>query len=345
MNSRGIFVVAVTALLCYCGASVHADVKVVETGDRVDRMVFTPDGKLLVVSNGAGGITLWDTATWKQTKRFEGKSKATLTDLALSPDGKWVVVGGGKPWMDMWNLSDGTYREIPVRYGLRYEFSPNGEKLAVHGEAKTKGVVVIDVESGKQSAFYALQSNPTIMDLTWTRDGSTIVCDAIYRPDTQLLRFLNPSTEKMEPLTTALKVKGGTRVAHSPDGKLRAYNQAKFVVEDVASGKLLWQVEHGLQAQYCLFTPDNKRLVSARQNLLRVYDASTGEVVGEIKRSRTQEEKMFSQLAISPDGQHLVNGSGNVFEVIELSTINPPAPTKPATNAHKGEGKKPVPDP
>src|SRR5262249_39269018 len=54
-------------------------------------IAFSPDGKTLA-SAGRGGLRLWDVATGKEIRRFEGH-RAEVYCVAFSPDGKTLASG------------------------------------------------------------------------------------------------------------------------------------------------------------------------------------------------------------------------------------------------------------
>lgn len=66
--------------------------------DRVSTIVFSPDGRYLVVAEngecqcGWGWIRVWDTQDWALVKRIN--EPATLVrSLTFSPDGKYLIIG------------------------------------------------------------------------------------------------------------------------------------------------------------------------------------------------------------------------------------------------------------
>ena len=57
---------------------------------RVERIAFSLDGQRLATA-GAGGVTLWDTATWRPVVRFGQESPVPIQELRFSADGRGLL--------------------------------------------------------------------------------------------------------------------------------------------------------------------------------------------------------------------------------------------------------------
>jgi hypothetical protein len=71
----------------------------------VTNVAFTNDSKF-VFASGDNAIHLWDVATGKETRRFEGHA-GLVPAMALSPDGKRLVTGGDDRVIRMWDVATG----------------------------------------------------------------------------------------------------------------------------------------------------------------------------------------------------------------------------------------------
>ncbi len=88
------------------------------TGQSVDELAFTPDGKQLLTGSesayGASTIQLWDMTTGERVREFSGvlhltASNTSLTPQAVSADGKLLALGAGDH-IDLWDLNTGAVR-------------------------------------------------------------------------------------------------------------------------------------------------------------------------------------------------------------------------------------------
>jgi hypothetical protein len=71
----------------------------------ITNVAFTNDSKS-VFSAGDSVIRLWDVATGKESRRFEGHN-GLAPAMALSPDGKRLVTGGEDKTIRMWDVATG----------------------------------------------------------------------------------------------------------------------------------------------------------------------------------------------------------------------------------------------
>ena len=67
-------------------------------------VAFSPDGKLLAAADANRDIYVWELATWKKIRTFQGHQKA-VTSIAFSPDGARLLSGSEDTTMLLWNVS------------------------------------------------------------------------------------------------------------------------------------------------------------------------------------------------------------------------------------------------
>ncbi len=79
--------------------------------DRVNAVVFSPDGKLIATGSGdpsrTGEIKLWDAATGKLVREFAKPHKDVVLCLDFSPDGKWLASGSADRSVRVWEVANG----------------------------------------------------------------------------------------------------------------------------------------------------------------------------------------------------------------------------------------------
>lgn len=81
--------------------SVVAQLKVPKLTD----MALHPDGKRMLTAGLDKRIRVWDTATWKEAKRYDWKI-GPIHSVAVSPDGLTAAAGGEKNRVVVWDLAE-----------------------------------------------------------------------------------------------------------------------------------------------------------------------------------------------------------------------------------------------
>jgi WD40 repeat protein len=121
-------------------------------------LAFSPDGKTLVSAGrdqrGAGGLILWDVATWQKRRGSLPANEWGVSAIAFRPDGRFFATGGANGEshgnLIFWG-AEGTPEppldasEYPVR---SLAFSPDG-KMLVTGGANRRGLgdlIIWDVD-------------------------------------------------------------------------------------------------------------------------------------------------------------------------------------------------------
>lgn len=98
---------------------------------KVSQMIFSPNGRQVVVGTTDGLIQVWDLASRAIVKEYRAHTSG-IGSLALSPDGQTLVTGAGASILKLWNTR--TWRQtiaLPVSVsgpGYTY-FSPDGHTL------------------------------------------------------------------------------------------------------------------------------------------------------------------------------------------------------------------------
>jgi WD40 repeat protein len=98
-------------------------------------LVFTSDGKTLIISTQDNSVWLWDVSTGKSIAQLKSDPNETGNHLALSADGKLLAAGANNGTVRLWNVASRTSLRgwkagedgNPV---FSVAFSPNGKVLA-----------------------------------------------------------------------------------------------------------------------------------------------------------------------------------------------------------------------
>jgi WD40 repeat protein len=113
-------------------------------------LLFTRDGKGLISAGGEAVVRLWDPASGKEIRQFEGH-EAPVRSAALSPDGKTLAAGAEDQTIRTWDVATGRplrHWSLPDGACAQVAFSASGQLLASGGE--NNSIVLWDVRTGKE---------------------------------------------------------------------------------------------------------------------------------------------------------------------------------------------------
>ncbi len=129
-------------------------------GEAVRALTFSPDGKQVLTGSGReidmgtvstdNSARLWDLATGKEIKRFEGH-KAYVHTTQFSPDGKRILTAGSDSTARVWDVDTGQQLFVFSGVGSLHPsvaFSPAGRSML--GRVSRRGVMGWDAKTGKE---------------------------------------------------------------------------------------------------------------------------------------------------------------------------------------------------
>jgi RNA polymerase sigma factor (sigma-70 family) len=122
---------------------------------------FSPDGKLLATGGQYGAVRLWDLATGRQIRVFNGHA-GWVQGLAFSADGRTLAAGNWRN-VKLWEVATGQQRRRLEGHegdACALAFSPDGRSLA-SGSSDTTGLVW-------DLAGRPAELPPTELELAWT---------------------------------------------------------------------------------------------------------------------------------------------------------------------------------
>jgi WD40 repeat protein len=114
----------------------------------VRRLLFTPDGKLLLSGGFDGAVRIWDMATHKELRHIRVEA-GTVYSMALTSDGKTIATAG-REGLRLWDLATGKelLRDEMVKHScVAVAFSPDG-KIVASGDAEC--VKLWETATGKE---------------------------------------------------------------------------------------------------------------------------------------------------------------------------------------------------
>ncbi len=223
--------------------------------DRVNKIVFSPDGKLLAGgSGGASGrdnsVWLWDAASGQPIGEPLAGHQSSLTCVAFSPDGKLLASGDESGVIILWDIATRKPLGTPLTghratvYSLA--FSADNKILASGGfndETQPTGEIYLwDVVNRKPLAEPLRGHKGIVRALAFSPDGRTLASgNSMYAQDDATVIFWDVAARK--PLGQPLVGHGDSIacLAFSPDGRVLASGSADKTVRlwDVAARRPL----------------------------------------------------------------------------------------------------------
>ncbi|MDW8079616.1 MAG: hypothetical protein RMJ16_12090, partial [Thermoguttaceae bacterium] len=103
--------------------------------DAVECVAFSPDGSKILTGSGDGTARLWDAATGRELRTFQGHTHSVIS-VAFSPDGSKVLTGSadgtarlwsaatGEEMLQLWHLTDGRWVAITPKGYFDYDGTP-----------------------------------------------------------------------------------------------------------------------------------------------------------------------------------------------------------------------------
>jgi RNA polymerase sigma factor (sigma-70 family) len=268
------------------------------------RVVFSSDGKTLLLGTHGGWIHRWDCAAGKELPPL-GRHQSAVAGIHTLPDGRTLVSTGQDGVIRRWDLATGREAVDPQAYegGASSACSPDGRLVAL---ADRRGRV--DLWDGRNgNLLRTLQRDgPAATQLAFSPDGKLLA--AAQNSGTVNLWQI-PSGQpgagwRHEPEKGEWSCDG---VHFSPDGRRICVNDypKQTRVIDVAGGEL-YRDRGTSHAE--AFSPDGATLLVARTGpYLATLDAGSGKQLERIKLNLDLSERLgvMYHLAFSPDGRRL----------------------------------------
>ncbi len=265
-------------------------------------LAYMPDGKALAAGCEDHTGRLWDAATGRELRRFEGHTDM-IYSLAVSPDGKMLATGAGDKdrTVILWDVASGKeLRRLsgPPGWVRPVTFAPDGQTLACGGQDRT--VRLYDVATGREARRCVLPGPPD----TW-------VMGVAFAPDGR--RLASVGTEKAVRLWDVAAGKEVrpfeghqneiTHVAVCPDGRaaVTAGQDGLLCLWDLAAGRVVRQWSQDAGVNGLALSADGRRLATTDGPVVRLRALPSGEEV----RVFPSHHGRVDAVALSPDGSAL----------------------------------------
>ena len=305
---------------------------------RSDRLVFSPDGKLL----GTGmreNILLWDISSRKLLKSFNGFDKR-LVSIRFFEDSKTLLCVYHDGTACLWDVT------TDVKKDLLDSSSEviGGSLLSLRGLAVSEGDIYLDKNHngifaiGYDNGEIRLEDVTTRQHLRTLQGGNNLVIEVVISPDgAHLVAYIPDEPLQLWEVTTGQLLKtfpqynfrnNRTRM-FTKDGKTLVFQTKSGEIElwDVATKTLRSTLSRKLDSiiNVLAFSPDSKTIAgSTGDGKIHIWDVNTG---GEISSFSTGHARGLGALVFSPDSKTLASGHGKT--IMFWDTLNfTPLPTR-----------------
>ena len=289
--------------------------------DAIQSVAFSPEGARFATASLDFTIKLWDAATGRLLRTFEGHTKS-VNSIAFSPDGSRLVSGSSDGTIRVWEAmsnasllripkqsreSDPKQTPEPVVYSVA--FSPDGRTVVSGWSDKT--AKLWDAESGALRRTLVGHAG-SVLAVAFAPDGQAVASASSDRT----AKLWETATGKLLQ-TLAAHVQPVTSLAFAPDGKrlVSGANDGTAKLWEVATGKPLRSINSRLkQVSAVAFAPDGNSFLAAgspatnARASMRLWDTESGQAI----RSFGEDARYIRAIAISAQSQLVSVGGTDI---------------------------------
>ncbi|MEW6128780.1 MAG: WD40 repeat domain-containing protein [Acidobacteriota bacterium] len=243
-------------------------------------IAVSPDGKMVASGYDYGIVRLWDVATGKELRKFQGR-QGWVFKVAFSSDGKLLVSGTADKAVTIWDISAGKELRTISDPGM-------GTQMAVSADGKIVALAGFYAEKTKRIKIWDLSTGTEVQTF-----GS--------------LTELGAYGQFSELRAIAFSPNGKSLAASCAEGNIdRQVSQFGVHLWEISTGKHLGKINRNF-VNGIAFRADGKMLAAASGDTsIYLWDLSVGAEHSPLKGSGTR----VWTVAFSPDGNTLASGGG-----------------------------------
>jgi WD40 repeat protein len=288
---------------------------VLEHGDEVTSIAFSPDGLFLASSSLHEAVRLWDMNSGKRKAVLKNTLDLGCAHVAYSRDCKTLAVGGSGNKVAIVNIESGDARVLLDARAHSFSnpqvvFSADGKKLASGGECQDD-IWLWDTISRKEIGKLERDDPYGYQAIAFQPDGKSLVSigsDGALR-EWDLESKKERRTEKLAERATTAAFSEGQKTAavaswEEIDGDART-SRYFIQLHDVASARKVFSLEGHKNHMWALaFSRDGKKLASGDYGgVVKLWDVATGKETISLDAHKGP----VRGLAFSPDGSTLAS--------------------------------------
>ncbi|MEV5848805.1 hypothetical protein AB0M32_43250 [Streptomyces sp. NPDC051985] len=290
----------------YAAASVPLEHRIAAEAERVESVVFSPDGRTVVTTgsddlSGHADIRLWDAASGRRRSTLLSTGTAVWSPGFDRSGERLVAAGGGG--VQVWNVSKG---RVETRAAI------SDERVAAVAFVRGRAMAVSDTGHVWDVATDRVKTTLSApcsleMTVTFSPDGHTVATGGHDRK----IFLSDLDTGRLRATLTTDSLDSLESVAFSPDGRSVATGSGSGTVRlwDAATGRAEASLTgHRTAVRTLAFSPDGTTLASGSDDgTVRLWDVSS-------RRPRitlTGHTDAVNAVAFSPDGATLASGDSS----------------------------------
>ena len=291
--------------------------------NRVQSVLFSPDGTTLASTSSDGTVKLWDVATKQNIATLQGHTD-DVWSVSFSPDGTTLASGSWDNTVKLWDVA--TRTNIATLQGhtddvWSVSFSPDGTTLA---SGSDDGKVKLWDVATRTNIATLQEHTRSLNSVSFSPDGTTFASGS----SDKTVKLWDVATR-----TNIATLQGHTRsvesVSFSPDSTTLASGSSDGTVKlwDVATRTNIATLqEHTSEVWSVSFSPDGTTLASGSSDkTVKLWDVATHENIATLEGHTN---RVWS-VSFSPDGTTLASGSSDGTSILwdmssYITPITPP---------------------